>query len=208
MTHPNPLKEKDVVLEGVREIGKTLRSIVSKLSGQYVLLFGIAVMLIAIAGLYIATLNPSVYEIRAFPYALLAFGVVIIILWLIGNLVNKNAINSHITKSSNEKFGSSLHKRLRYLDKITDGSDADELIKASDDLVKFIKNLPHGEYYAEEIKKITRFTEGILSFNYVTGKGLDEYHENLKRSHREYKQQLLESRRQIYTLVDEFLKIQ
>ena len=67
-------------------------------------------MLIAIAGLYIATLNPTIDEIRAFPYALLVFGVAIIILWLIGNLVNKNFTNSHNINSSDEKFGSSIYK--------------------------------------------------------------------------------------------------
>lgn len=206
MTNPNPFSEKDVVLEGMKEIGKTLRSIVSKLSGQYVLLFGIAVMLIAIAGLYIATLNPTTDEIRIFPYALLVFGVAIIILWLIGNLVSKNFTNSHTIKSSDEKFGSSIHKRLRFLDEINEDSDANELIKASDDLVNFIKNLPRGEYCAEEIKKITNFTGG--GFSLGSEEDLDKFRKQLKISEKEYRQQLQKSRSRIFALVNEFLQTQ
>ncbi|MCC7117252.1 MAG: hypothetical protein IT310_01910 [Anaerolineales bacterium] len=211
MTSPNPFSEKDIIIESIKQVGGILRSIVSKLSGQYVLIFGIALLIItAVTGVYIAMLESPAYEILWLPYCLLGAGIVIIILWFISNKIQKNYISPHLLSSSSEKFTSSLRKKLRFLDEITNESDADQLIQASEELVEFIENLPpNGKFYAKQIKELTRFNGGGFSFSYSPSREeLDRFREGLKKSHKEYRLQLQKSRNKILALVDEFLQVQ
>ncbi len=211
MTNPNPFSEKDVISESIKQIGETLRSIVSKLSGQYVLIFGVALLIIAaVTGSYIAALESPAYEILWLPYVLLGTGIVIIILWFIGNKINKSHTASHSINLSSDKFGVSLRKRLQFLDEITDESDADELQQASNELVEFIESLPpNGKFYAKQIKELTQFHGGGFSFSYSPSKKeLEKFQEQLRNSHIEYRQQLRESRNKIFALVDEFIQAQ
>lgn len=75
---------KDIGPESVKQAGKVLQDIVAQLSGQPIFLFGIAAMLLAIVGLIALAIAPNMpSQLTWFPYALLAFGLVLIVLaWL------------------------------------------------------------------------------------------------------------------------------
>ncbi len=71
----------DVGSASVKEVGKILQNIIPYLRKQPVFLFGIACMLLAIIGLVILALVPNApTSLTLFPYALLIFGVILIVI--------------------------------------------------------------------------------------------------------------------------------
>lgn len=77
-TNPSPLQSEQVN-DSYKETGKTLREIIPLLKDQPAFLFGIAVMILAILALIAMPLFPSIPQLGWFPYALLIFGIVLVV---------------------------------------------------------------------------------------------------------------------------------
>ena len=107
----------------------------------------------------------------------------------------------------NESINQSLHARLKFLDNITDDSDVDKLEESAGDLISFIKDMPHGSYYAKRITQLTS-VRGAFSYNYVDTKGLDTFRAQVEESNKSYRQQLREARAEVYALIDELSRLQ
>ena len=65
--------------EVAKQIGQTLRDIIAQLKEHPISLFGIAVMLLAIVALVVLAIVPDIPQLKWFPYALLVFGLFMVL---------------------------------------------------------------------------------------------------------------------------------
>ena len=96
----------------------------------------------------------------------------------------KKNVSSEL-KTTHEDFIKTVQKRMNFLDNITDNADATELEKDADDLVRFIKDMPHGIYYADKIRRLTAPSWGV-SYNYLDDKAVDILRVQINEGHKNY----------------------
>lgn len=93
MDDKRPSSETSV--EGTKQISKTLQEIIVRLQDQPILLFGIAVMLIAIVGILVTPFVQSIPHLTWFPYTLLIFGLVLVV---VSSFVSKSDVVATVDK--------------------------------------------------------------------------------------------------------------
>jgi hypothetical protein len=101
-----------------------------------------------------------------------------------------------------------LLNRARFLDTITEDSDADELEDRAAELADFVAALQMGEFYSKKVKHILDKPAYGFAFTPGDPASMQRYAKARAEQAREYRNQLRHVRSEIYALLVELLRFQ
>jgi len=120
------------------------------------------------------------------------------------NSTNSNLADVNLAPDVATSLSRSILTRLEFLGDIDENSNADELQKKVDDLVKFIEQLPQGSYFSQRIKELTRRLRVGIWFS---GKYEDAERKEMEERNQRYRKQLINARSEIRSIIDELIQL-